>query len=71
MRNAAFIGILLLALGLLSFLVPIPRREDHSVKIGDSKIGLQTEHNEKLPPAVGAVLIVGGIVVLAASGRKG
>ncbi|MFY9559313.1 MAG: hypothetical protein WAQ52_03690 [Terriglobales bacterium] len=60
MKNLAFVGVLLLVLGLLAFVVPIPHREHHSVKIGDAKIGVQTENSEKLPPAVGIVLLAGG-----------
>ncbi len=60
MRNLAYVGVLLLVLGVLAFVVPIPHREDHGVKIGDTKIGVQTESSEKLPPAVGIVLMAGG-----------
>jgi hypothetical protein len=41
MRNlAAYVGVLLLVLGVLAFVVPIPHCEDHGVKIGDTKIGI-------------------------------
>jgi hypothetical protein len=43
----------------LAFVVPIPHREDHGVKIGDTKIGIQTESSEKLPSVVGVVLLAG------------
>jgi len=70
MKSVGFIGVLLLVLGLLAFVVPVPHSEDHGVKIGDAKIGVQTEHSEKLPPAVGIVLLVGGVVALAVGARK-
>lgn len=70
MKPMAMIGALLLVLGVLSFVVPIPHSEDHSVKIGDTKIGVQTQDSEKLPPAVGIVLLVGGIALLALGSRK-
>jgi hypothetical protein len=70
MKNLALVGVLLLALGLLSFLVPIPHRENHGVKIGDAKIGIQTEHSEKLPPAVGIVLLAGGVLTLVLGSRN-
>jgi hypothetical protein len=70
MKNLMVVGVLLIVLGLISFLVPIPRSEDHSVKIGDAKIGVTTQDSEKLPPAVGIVLLVGGILVLVVGSRK-
>ena len=70
MKSVSIIGLLLLLLGILSFVVPIPRHENHGVKIGDTKIGLQTEESEKLPPAVGVVLLSGGVVALVLGSRK-
>jgi hypothetical protein len=70
MRNLAFVGVLLLVLGVLSLVVPIPHREDHGVKIGDTKIGVQTESSEKLSPAVGVVLLVGGVLAFVLGSRK-
>jgi len=70
-KNLAFVGIVLLILGVLSFVVPIPHREKHGVKIGDTDLGIQTQTSEKLPPAVGIVLVVGGVVALIAGSRKG
>ncbi len=70
MRNLAYVGVLLLVLGVLAFVVPIPHREDHGVKIGGTKIGIQTESSEKLPPAVGVVLMAGGVLALVVGLRK-
>ena len=70
MNSVRMIGILLLVLGVLALVVPIPQREDHSVKIGDAKIGVQTQHGEKLPPAVGIVLVAGGVLALVLGSRK-
>lgn len=70
MKSLAIVGALLLVLGLLSFIVPIPQREDHSMKIGDTKIGVQTESTQKLPPAVGIVLVAGGVLALVVGLRK-
>jgi uncharacterized membrane protein len=70
MKILSLAGVLLVVLGLLSFVVPVPQSETHGMKIGDAKLSVQTEHSEKLPPAVGIVLIVGGIVTLAIGMRK-
>jgi len=70
MKALPLVGALLLILGILSFVVPLPSREDHSVKIGDAKIGIQTESSQKLPPAAGIVLIAGGVVALVLGLRK-
>jgi hypothetical protein len=50
MKKIALVAVLLVVLGALSFIAPIPRRENHEVQIGDTKIGIQTENTEKLPP---------------------
>lgn len=70
MNSTRLIGVVLLLLGLLALVVPIPHHEDHSVKIGDAKIGVQTESSEKLPPAVGIVLLAGGVLALVLGSRK-
>lgn len=70
MKGVAIVGVLLLMLGLLSFVVPVPHSENHGVKIGDAKIGVQTQSSEKLPPAVGIVLLIGGVVALAVGARS-
>jgi hypothetical protein len=70
MKGLSIVGVLLLVLGLLSFIVPVPHREDHSVKIGSTKIGVQTQDSEKLPPAVGIVLVAGGVIALIVGMRK-
>jgi len=70
MKSVTLVGVLLVVLGLVSFIVPIPHRENHGLQIGDAKIGVQTEHSERLPPIVGSLLVVGGVVAMAAGSRK-
>jgi hypothetical protein len=70
MKALPLVGALLLILGILSFIIPLPSREDHSVKIGDAKIGIQTESSQKLPPAVGIILVAGGVGALLLGLRK-
>jgi hypothetical protein len=70
MKPLFIVGIVLLVLGVASFFVALPHTENHGVKLGDASVGIQTHSSEKLPPAVGVVLIVGGIVMMVAGGRK-
>ena len=70
MKTLSIVGALLLVLGVLSFIIPVPQTEDHSVKIGDAKLGVKTESSKMLPPAVGIVLVAGGVVALVAGMRK-
>ena len=57
MNAIRLVAIVLLVCGLLAFVVPLPHREDHSVKLGGAKIGVETDDTQKLPPAVGVVLL--------------
>jgi hypothetical protein len=70
MKGVALVGLLLLVLGLLVFIVPVPHTEDHGVRVGDARIGVQTQRSEKLPPTVGGVLLAGGVVALVLGARK-
>jgi hypothetical protein len=69
MKALFTVGVIVLILGIASFFVALPHTENHGVKIGDASVGVQTRSSQKLPPAVGAVLIVGGIVMIVAGGR--
>ena len=70
MRPLSVIGLVVLILGVLSFLVPIPMNKRHEVKAGDASIGITTHHDEKLSPAVGGVLCAVGAVLLIVGSRK-
>jgi hypothetical protein len=70
MKILPVLGVLLLILGALSFVIPVPRHEQHGVSIGDAKFTLQTDNREKLPPAVGIILLGGGVLSLVLGLRK-
>ena len=70
MRPLAWIGIVVLVLGMLSFVVPIPTSQTHGAKIGDATIGITTHSSEKLSPVVGGVMCLAGVVLLIAGSRK-
>ena len=70
MKSLAWVGLVVLALGIVSFVVPIPGRQHEAVEIGGVSLGIQTRHDEKAPPLVGAVLVLAGVGLLIA-GRRG
>ena len=70
MRPLFVIGLVVLVLGILSFVVPIPMSHSHDAKIGDATIGITTHNSEKLSPVVGGVMCVAGVVLLVAGSRK-
>src|ERR1022692_3843845 len=70
MRPLAWIGIVVLVLGILSFVVPFPTSQSHGIKMGDASVGITTHHDEKLSPAIGGVLCAAGVVLLIAGSRK-
>ena len=65
------VGVVVLILGIASFFVPFPQRENHGIKVGDTSIGVQTQHSEKISPIISAVLILGGAgMMIAGRGSK-
>ena len=70
MKPIAIIGLIVLVLGILSFIVPVPMNKTHEIKAGDAEIGITTHHEDKLPPAVGGILCAVGAVLLIAGNRK-
>jgi hypothetical protein len=70
MKMLLYGGLLLVVLGVLSLVVPIPRTETEGFKAGDIHIGVQTTHSERVSPIISAVLIVGGIGMAVAGARS-
>ena len=69
MKGLALGGVVVLILGIISFFLPLPHSEHHGVSVGDAHIGVTTEHDEKVPPALSVVLVVAGAGLILA-GRK-
>jgi hypothetical protein len=61
MKAVLWIGIVVLILGVVSLVVPIPRNEREGFKVGGMAVGVETRHEEKVPPFVSAVMILGGV----------
>jgi hypothetical protein len=63
-------GLVLVVLGIVSLVVPIPHTETHGIKAGDVNIGVQTSHSERVSPIISGVLIAGGIALTIAGARS-
>jgi hypothetical protein len=70
MKILTVIGAVLLLLGVLSFVVPVPHQEEHSVKIGDAKLGVQTRSSERIPLGASIVIVAAGTACLILGSRK-
>ena len=70
MRVLFFIGLAVLILGVASLVVPIPNRERTGVSVGGVAVGVETRHEEKIHPALSAVMILGGFGAMAAGKRR-
>jgi hypothetical protein len=71
MRALFVVGILVLVFGIASFFVPMPHTEHHGIDAGDVHLGVNTRHDEMLPPAVSVALLVVGAGLMIAGGRSG
>jgi hypothetical protein len=69
MKMLLFAGLLLIVLGIASLVVPIPSSETQGIKVGDTNIGVQTSHSERVSPLISVVLIAGGIALSIAGAR--
>jgi hypothetical protein len=69
MKMLLFAGLLLVVLGIASLVVPIPRTETEGIKVGDTNLGIQTSHSERVSPIISIVLIAGGIALSIAGTR--
>ncbi len=70
MKILFWVGLIVLILGIASFVVPVPHSENHGVKAGDMTIGVQTTHNERVSPIVGIVLVLGGASMMIGGSRR-
>lgn len=66
MKPLLAVGLVVLLLGIISFVVPFPHTEHHSLRAGDLHVGVNTEHNERVAPAVSVLLVVVGAGIMIA-----
>jgi hypothetical protein len=60
MKMLFVVGLILIVVGLLSLVVPIPHNERQGFTAGGISMGVETRHSETVAPIVSAVLILGG-----------
>jgi hypothetical protein len=70
MKVLLYAGLLLVVLGIVSLIVPVPTTETEGIKVGNSNFGIQTNHSERVSPIISVVLIAGGIVLSIAGARS-
>jgi hypothetical protein len=70
MKALLVVGLIILVLGILSFFVPVPHTEHHGMDAGDIHVGVNTHHDELLPPYVGVALIVVGAGLMIGGGKR-
>ena len=62
---------IVLILGIVSLVVPIPRNEREGFKAGGNSVGIETRHEHTVSQFVSAVMIFGGIGTMVAGKTKG
>lgn len=70
MKPLIWIGLVVLFLGIVSLIVPIPQSEKEGFKVGGVSVGVETSHQEKVSPIVSAVMILGGAGLMMAGKRR-
>jgi hypothetical protein len=70
MKVLLLAGLILVALGIASLVVPIPHTETEGIKVGNTNLGVQATHSERVSPIISIVLIAGGIALSIAGARS-
>ena len=64
MKPLSWIGIILIVLGLLSFVVPLPHSEHEGFSAGGMSVGVDTHHSETVSPIISAAMVLAGAGIL-------
>ena len=70
MKPLFWVGLVVLILGIASFVVAVPQRETHGIKVGDASVGVTTKSSEKVSPVIGGLLCAVGAVLMIGGARK-
>jgi hypothetical protein len=70
MKALFWIGLVVLILGIASFVVPIPHNERDAVNVAGVSLTVGTRTEERIPPLLSGVLLLCGVAAMIASTRK-
>jgi len=70
MKVLFWAGIVVLVLGVLSLVIPIPHSERSGIQAGGISMGVETHYDEKVSPIISAVMILGGAGMMIAGKYK-
>jgi hypothetical protein len=71
MKPLFWIGLVVLILGIASFVVAVPQRETHGISVGDASVGVTTKSSHKVSPVIGGLLCAVGAVLMIGGARRG
>ena len=70
MKALFWAGLVVLILGIASFLVPIPHHEREGLSAGGMTVNVETRSERKVSPIVSAVMILAGAGMMIAAKRR-
>ena len=70
MRLLVLVGIVVLLLGILSFVVPIPISKTRELKAADASVTVTTRHHEILSPVVSGIVCAAGVLLVVVGSRN-
>ena len=70
MKPLFWIGLLVCLLGIVSFVVPVPRSEAEGFSVGSVSVDVETRRSETIPPALSLLIMAVGLAGVAVGRRK-
>lgn len=70
MKALFWVGTVVLILGIVSLVVPIPHNQREGFKAGGVSVGFETQHEERVSPFVSAAMILAGVGAMVAGKLK-
>jgi hypothetical protein len=70
MKPLFWVGLVVLILGIASFVVAVPQRETHGISVGDASVGVTTKSSQKVSPVIGGILCAVGAILMIRGARK-